>query len=447
VTPQPTPVPTVPPVSSADQTGLGSLKPQVAADSDTASVELGVKFKSSVAGSIKAIRFYRGKGSAAGFKVSLWDSAGKRLASAVSSAGTVPGYITVNFASAVAIQANAVYTASYLASKGAYAVTNNGFSSSIVSGNLTLMSGVYAYGSGSAMPAQVYQKSNYFVDVVFAAGNVVVTPTPTPAPTVTPAPSATPTPQPTVVPSGTYPKSSAEVGVTAARCPNWANIKKSSGAITTSQAGQVIENLEVSGTIYVKHANVKIRCVKIRANDYFGVNIESSLNATIEDSEISNVAAFGIGFLGYTARRVYIHDTSADGFKAGDNTTIEYSYIERLGSDPESHADGIQLSGGSNININFNNFQMPSGNGFNNDAPIFIGPDFGNITNVMINGNRFNGGGYSINMGEKTYKTSGVVIQNNFFGRSYGYGPASLTPSTTWTNNRWEDTNAVINRP
>ncbi|MBX3021793.1 MAG: DUF4082 domain-containing protein [Bdellovibrionales bacterium] len=161
----------------SELTVLGSRIPANPADTDPNAVELGVKFRSTVAGKIKGIRFYRSAASSSGFSVYLYNSSGTRMgtASIAASAVVLPGYVQVNFATPIAIAANTTYTASYFASNGRYAYELNAMVNAISNSTLSFLAGssnggngVYRYGSaGGTRPTQTYQNSNYFVDVVF----------------------------------------------------------------------------------------------------------------------------------------------------------------------------------------------------------------------------------------------------------------------------------------
>ena len=65
--------------------------------------------------------------------------------------------------------AGVIYTASYFAPDGGYAVDSGGLASAVTNGPLTARAsgGVYAYGSASEMPTSSYKSSNYWVDVAF----------------------------------------------------------------------------------------------------------------------------------------------------------------------------------------------------------------------------------------------------------------------------------------
>ena len=62
--------------------GRSDGRPPTPADPDTAAVELGVKFRADVAGSITGVRFYKGTGNTGTHVGHLWTSTGTLLATA-----------------------------------------------------------------------------------------------------------------------------------------------------------------------------------------------------------------------------------------------------------------------------------------------------------------------------------------------------------------------------
>ncbi len=154
-----------------------SATPTLASDADTSSVELGVKFRSDIAGFITGVRFYKGVNNSGVHTGTLWSSTGQVLASATFISETASGWQQVNFPSPVPIAANTTYVASYLAPNGGYAADGNYFASSGVdSGVLHALSnaaaagnGVFIYGSGGVFPNQTFESANYWVDVAFTA--------------------------------------------------------------------------------------------------------------------------------------------------------------------------------------------------------------------------------------------------------------------------------------
>jgi Domain of unknown function (DUF4082)/Glycosyl hydrolases family 16 len=161
-------------------------RPLVASHADPKAVELGVKFRSAVAGTVTGIRFYKGSANTGTHVGHLWTAGGTRLASGRFSNETASGWQTLRFAAPVVIAANTLYVASYYAPRGNYAVNTSYFWSARSSGSLTAPAaggtgnGVYRYGV-SGFPAQTYYASNYWVDVLFEP-STTTTPPPSPPP-------------------------------------------------------------------------------------------------------------------------------------------------------------------------------------------------------------------------------------------------------------------------
>ena len=138
--------------------------------------------RSSVAGYITGILFYKGASNTGTHVGHLWDANGNLLATATFANEAASGWQQVTFASPVAIAADTVYIASYFAPNGGYAADGAYFASSAFSsGPLTALStatpggnGVYVDGGG--FPTNSFNATNYWVDVDFNPGNVNVPP-------------------------------------------------------------------------------------------------------------------------------------------------------------------------------------------------------------------------------------------------------------------------------
>jgi endonuclease/exonuclease/phosphatase family metal-dependent hydrolase len=156
------------------QTLLGDRTPGTAVMADTQAVEVGIKFRSNVAGSIRALRFYRGTGNANGYVARLWSSTGTLLAEVPVSDGRIPGWQEVSLPSPVPITAGTTYVASYYSSNGQFARDTYALTNALTSGNLTAPgsasvggNGVYVYRTGGGFPTSTYKDPNYWVDVRF----------------------------------------------------------------------------------------------------------------------------------------------------------------------------------------------------------------------------------------------------------------------------------------
>lgn len=138
-------------------------------------MELGVKFRSDVAGTITGIRFYKASANTGTHVGNLWSNTGTKLATTTFTNETASGWQQVNFSSPVAITANTVYVASYHANTGHYSADLNGFATGVDNPPLHALAngasggnGVYAYGASSAFPNQTWNAANYWVDVAFS---------------------------------------------------------------------------------------------------------------------------------------------------------------------------------------------------------------------------------------------------------------------------------------
>jgi hypothetical protein len=154
-----------------------STVPGLADGGPDSPVELGVKFRSDVAGYITGIRFYKHSANTGAHVANLWSLAGTRLATATFSGETASGWQQVTFSSPVPIAANTVYVASYFCPNGHYSADLNYFASqgvdspplhALATGATGGPNGVFAYGPTSAMPNQTWFAANYWVDVTFS---------------------------------------------------------------------------------------------------------------------------------------------------------------------------------------------------------------------------------------------------------------------------------------
>jgi hypothetical protein len=141
---------------------------------DAQSVELGVKFRTTSAGLIRSIRFYKGTTNTGPHTGSLWTTTGQLLATATFTNETASGWQQVDFSVPVPVSINTTYIASYFAPNGRYALSTFFFTSSVVNPPLTALAdgldggnGVYKYSPTSAFPTDTHTSNNYWVDVVF----------------------------------------------------------------------------------------------------------------------------------------------------------------------------------------------------------------------------------------------------------------------------------------
>lgn len=205
--------------------------------------------------------------------------------------------------------------------------------------------------------------------------------------------------------------------------------RTSSGSITTSSNGQIIENLNVSGRITVQHDNVTIRNVRVtNPNGVAITNIAAETdNLLIEDVELDGTGnatgASAVDFFNYTLRRANIHHYG-EGPGCGNNNVIDEMYyhdpldLESTGA----HQDGVQCEGGNNNIVRHSAIILNfiGGGTFGNAAIVFGGDTSGNIAEY----NLLAGGGFTLypsrNPNYYRHNRFAVNLAPNGFGDIYG---------------------------
>lgn len=236
-----------------------------------------------------------------------------------------------------------------------------------------------------------------------------------------------------------------------------------SGSITTQANGQVIQNLNISGYINVRHANVIIRQCKVTNNDRQWAAIVGGPNTLVEDCEVDGsrtLGSYGIGVSG-TVRRCKVYGVE-NGLNPQSNSTYEDNYVYGLnptGVDP--HSDAVPMQGGaSNVIVRHNTLDITGSTGFN--AHFFINSYFGATDNVLIENNLCIGvpavkqglNCYSYRDGSWPALTN-VRFRNNVFklapwgvfSDQNGQGPGRVNVLTEWSGNTNYDTGAIIPKP
>lgn len=143
--------------------------------SDQRLTTLGVRFTSSVAGTVSGIRFYKSTGNTGTHTGTLWDANGTALASATFADESTSGWQTVTFDTPVPVEAGTEYLASYTSPTGTYSATLGEFTGAgVTRGPLAAGNGAGAYTYADAFPGSS-SAANYLVDVVFNRGAEPIT--------------------------------------------------------------------------------------------------------------------------------------------------------------------------------------------------------------------------------------------------------------------------------
>ncbi len=148
--------------------------PTVEVSFEPPGAELGVRFKSDIAGKITALRFFKVVENSGVHIANLWATNGTPLATATFSNETPSGWQQIAFPSPVSIAAGVSYIASYHTTTGRFAHTGNFFNTMgrdapplhAARAATGSENGIFKNGP-SAFPSENSFGQNYWVDVVF----------------------------------------------------------------------------------------------------------------------------------------------------------------------------------------------------------------------------------------------------------------------------------------
>jgi hypothetical protein len=226
-------------------------------------------------------------------------------------------------------------------------------------------------------------------------------------------------------------------------------LRESTGNITVSKPGAVIENRKINGCVTIRADNVTIRNSEIRCEGKTGINnwTQGHTGLLVEDTEIEcghEPGQTGISERNFTLRRSEVFGCE-NIIWAEQNVVIEDNYIH----DPipcciwpggVPHTDSVQMpTPSSNIRIEHNTIY----GGYINQQ------DFGNAaitsgasTNVLVTNNLLAGGGYTMYCPREP---GGFAWTNNRFSRILvntvgGFGPVADCAKHTNSGNVYHET-------
>jgi hypothetical protein len=197
------------------------------------------------------------------------------------------------------------------------------------------------------------------------------------------------------------------------------------GDMKVTQAGTVIDGINLNGCIRVEAPHVTIRNSKLSCQGPYGIfSYEKDYSGgglLIQDVEVDceRTQATGIASYGFTAVRVKVHGCE-NGFAIDNTATVQDSYVYDLFIGNGGHTDGIQMGGADNV-IRHNTILNEYDGG---TSAIITSPT--GMTQVTITDNLMAGGAYTLYCPRES--SSGVVVTDNRFSRAYSpkggaYGP------------------------
>ena len=225
---------------------------------------------------------------------------------------------------------------------------------------------------------------------------------------------------------------------------------RSSGSITTSSHGQVIDGMDVSGQIRVQHRDVTIRNSRVRHSGGYGISIVHGADVgtvTVENVEVDGQGvADGIGIY-VTApvevTRARIHGQRV-GMQVSSGSTVQQSYIHDQAVASGTHNTAMSSHGASGLVIRDNRLESST------SASLSLYPRLAPIQNALVTGNLFEGNGRGIGLyagytSNHPYRDQNrdIRIEGNRWTGSFQHGTHLAynpdQPGNTWRDNAWLD--------
>lgn len=254
---------------------------------------------------------------------------------------------------------------------------------------------------------------------------------PTVLPTTT---SQTPTPPPTSrqQPTTSLPSSPSTPSATTTTTQSPA-VKKHEGDLFVTAPNTVITDLQVTGTIYVRAANVSLTRVTVfAANQDFAIRQEpGATNLTVTSCELTG-AEYGIRqeATGLTVRQCDIHNVRI-GLAVSESATVTNNQIHDLSSPASSY--GVYSGGGTGLTLTDNTItnQQPGG------AAVLLDSVGGAYHDVLIQRNRLSGGQFTLHFGQSGGSSDIRVLGNRIGRGAVGYARDwdGAQPGNSWRDN------------
>ena len=234
-----------------------------------------------------------------------------------------------------------------------------------------------------------------------------------------------------------------------------------SESLDVTEPGTVIEGLDVSGCITIQADDVIIRNTRVRGTCPQGTistGYGEHSGILIEDVEVDGLRqdAFtaGIGGSGFTCRRCDVHDVG-QGINMGRDVLVEDSYVHDLHYADDSHNAAVSSNGGGGYVVRGNRLEIPPSPGAS--AALALYGDFAAIEDVLVEGNRFDGGSYCVYGGSVDGKPfphgRAIRFLDNVFGDTFHedcgvHGPYiafdHAAPGNEWRGNRLAATGQLL---
>lgn len=215
-----------------------------------------------------------------------------------------------------------------------------------------------------------------------------------------------------------------------------------SGPVTSSANNQIIDALDITGTVVINHNNVTIKRCRITSGDFFVVSAGANgHHLIVEDCEIDGNGTASACYLPEATlgssiiRRCNLHNAENGIFIGENNMTIRDNYIHDLESDEvDPHYDGIQGSGG------FTALMIEHNSIYGRDTScIILQNEGGAFSGAVVNNNLLvmNAGSapFYCRSDKGVGAVSNITVTNNLMGKGVLYNSIVGVTNLTYTGN------------
>lgn len=203
---------------------------------------------------------------------------------------------------------------------------------------------------------------------------------------------------------------------------------------TTSSNGQVINQLDIRGSLIINHTGVVVTKCKISQWSIYGVDCESGHSMTMTDCTVDGGVNPGTCIVNNNLTLLRCDIKGAEnGCDVGGNVDIQDCFFHdfyNAGADP--HTDCIQINDGADsITIKHNTFLSYGADGSETTSCIISPQAATGVANWLIEDNVFAGGAFSL-YGPQNGAGTNIVIKDNKFWRLVH--PGSSGAFGDWTD-------------
>ena len=208
------------------------------------------------------------------------------------------------------------------------------------------------------------------------------------------------------------------------------------GDVHSTREGQVIEGLDIRGTLYIDHSGVIVQNVKVTGAGGYSwaiwVGKDTPVdNVTIRDctvdanrSDQGGVASGEVA--SWTMLRCNIRN-GENAVRPAGNALIQDNYLHDFASSsPTPHFDGVEVYAGAGSRIVHNTIVLNR----SDTSVVNVQAAFAPVRATTIENNLIQGGGWQLNIRSLDGPVTDTTILNNRFGEDRRYGYAALDVGT-----------------